>query len=142
MANSKLNFVPVVSLRRIMFEGIRPYDWWMLGINAVVLVLVTYQATVMVVQQITGLNRKKRLRTITGELRGFISSGKEAQNSPDWNARIESTKAWIAHVEEYLAPQSEKALEEFRWGSGPVSTELQVRLDNLHRISQNAENYF
>ena len=115
----------------------------MLGIEAAVLILVAYGELVMLVQQITGAKRKKRLRRITSELRGFITSGEEAQNRGDGhNARIESARAWIADVETYLASQSQKAFEEFRWGSIPVSTELQVRLDNLHRISQNAENHF
>jgi hypothetical protein len=126
-----------------MSEGIRPFDWWMLGIEAAVLILVAYGELVTLVQQITGANRKKRLRRITSELRGFITSGEEAQNRGDgFNARIASARAWIADVETYLASQSQKAFEEFRWGSIPASTELQVRLDNLHRISQNAENYF
>ena len=115
----------------------------MLGIEAAVLILVAYGELVTLVQQINGAKRKKRLRRITSELRGFITSGEEAQNRGDsFNARIASARAWIADVETYLASQSQKAFEEFRWGSGPVSTELQVRLDNLHRISQNAENYF
>jgi hypothetical protein len=126
-----------------MSEGIRPFDWWMLGIEAAVMILVAYEVGVTIFQQITGAKRKKRLRGITSKLRGFITSGENALNSPDsWNARIASGRAWTADVETYLASQSEKALEEFRWGTGPVSTELQVRLDNLHRISQNAENYF
>jgi len=127
-----------------MSEGIRPFDWWMLGIEAAVLILVAYGESVTLVQQITGAKRKKRLRRIRSELRGFITSGEKVQNGgPDsWNARIASQRAWIADVETYLASQSEKALEEFRWVSGPVSTELQMRLDNLHRISQNEENYF
>ena len=107
------------------------------------MILVAYEVGVTIFQQITGAKRKKRLRGITSKLRGFITSGENALNSPDsWNARIASGRAWTADVETYLASQSEKALEEFRWGTGPVSTELQVRLDNLHRISQNAENYF
>jgi hypothetical protein len=126
-----------------MSEGIRPFDWWMLAVEAAVLVLVAYGELVTLVQQITGAKRKKRLRRITSELRGFITSGEEARNRLDsWNARIARARTWIADVEGYLKPRSEKAFEEFRWGSGPVSTELQVRLDNLHRISQNAEHYF
>jgi len=115
----------------------------MLGIEAAVLILVAYGESVTLAQQITGAKRKKRLRRIAGELRGFITSGEMAQSQPgSSNARIASARAWIAGVESYLASQSEKASEEFRWGSGPVSTELQMRLDNLHRILQNAESYF
>ena len=126
-----------------MSEGIRPFDWWMLGIEAAALILLVYAALVTLFQQITGAKRKKRLRRITSELRGFITSGKEARDGPGTlNAHIESAKTWIAEVERYLASHSEKACEEFGWGSGPVTMELQMRLDNLHRISQNPENYF
>jgi len=116
----------------------------MLGIEAAVLILVGYGESVTLVQQVTGAKRKKRLRRITSELRGFVTSGEDARNRPDNpNARITSANAWIVEVERYLASRSEKALLEFRWGSGrQVSMELQARLDNLHRISQNAENYF
>lgn len=112
------------TLRRIMFEGVKPFDWLMLGIEAAVLLFVAYEVGVTITNQIRGGIYRRRLRRITADLRGFLSSGNMVRNKvPSWSDGLhghtqpwaESAQLWITDVEKYLTDVSpDRGLVEFR----------------------------
>ena len=111
------------TLWRIMTEPIRPFDWWMLAIEALVLLFVGYEVSVTIVHQIQGKIRSKRLREIEKSLRSFLSSGIAIKNKVSrWTTTstydeewVQSIKSWCIDVENYLDRQnSENAANEFR----------------------------
>jgi hypothetical protein len=112
------------TLRRFMFEGVKPFDWLMLGIEAAVLLFVGYEVGVTITHQIKGVRYRRKLRGIAADLRGFLTSGNLIrQEVPSWLdgvhghgiAWAESVQSWIANAEKYLAEQSpDRALVEFR----------------------------
>lgn len=104
-----------------MSNPIRPFDWWMLGIEATVLLLAAYGTVVMVTHQIQRRARNKKLHIIAARLRSLIASGEKTKNAvPDYGDQynsewINSANSWIADVEKYLTSySSERALIEFR----------------------------
>jgi hypothetical protein len=154
-----------------MFEGVKPFDWLMLGIETAVLLFVGYEVGVTIFQQIGGVTRRRKLRCIAADLRGLLTSGEIVRKKvPSWlnvydQAWAASVQLWITEVEKYLTDQSpDKALVEFRhitltqgqrqhmdehgriWHiSGAIGDsyqQLTARIDNLHRVALRCEDYF
>jgi hypothetical protein len=154
-----------------MLEGVKPFDWLMLGIEAAVLLFVGYEVGVTISHQIGGVTRRRRLHGIAADLRGFLASGQIVRNKvPSWmngydQEWAESAQSWITAVEKYLTDRSpDRALVEFRhitlaqeqrqhmdvhgriWhisgGMGDLYQQLTARLDNLHRVALRCEDYF
>jgi hypothetical protein len=154
-----------------MTEEIRPFDWWMLVIEATVLLFVGYEVGLTIFHQVTGASRKKAIREIEARLRDFIASGEAIRDqAPEgaqaYNAEwVESVKTWIADTDSYVAAKSGRAAVEFRrtpaldvrqrqritrWGqisylSGSMGDSLQLlnlKIENLYRIAQRCEDYF
>jgi hypothetical protein len=159
------------TLRRIMFEGVKPFDWLMLIVEVLVLIFVGYEVGVTIANQIQRAKRQKKLREIEAILRSFVLSGEMVKRSVpgspyDYsNEWVQSGKEWMKKVEEYLGQSSDKALIEFRrmtiisheqrkhitadgqifYIAGSMGDAFQLlcmRLENLHQIAHKVEDYF
>lgn len=142
----------------------------MLVVEMLVLIFVGYEVGVTIKHQIQAHYRGKKICNITADLRGLIVQGEEVRRlvptgphgayDPDW---VGAVRSWTESVETYIGGLSAKSLAEFRrirlddahrllisdfgWqeitGSSAMEFQrLNARLDNLHRITQNCEDYF
>ncbi|MGB6802471.1 MAG: hypothetical protein WA899_02265 [Candidatus Sulfotelmatobacter sp.] len=109
------------TLRR-MFEGVKPFDWLMLGIETAVLLLILYEVVVGIVRHCGARRRQKELSRIITSLSQFMDEGLELQKSvPDTATEqtgvlrswITNTKAWGDKINTFLVARSRQASAAF-----------------------------
>jgi len=154
---------------RIMSEGIRPFDWWMLGIEAAVLLFVGYEVGVTIVEQL----HKRRIAKKVKALTDLLESGRYIQSSVPYQHRegssdllewAETAKTWWTNTEVAIAVLSPRAATAFthllnfesadrcaldnsgrpyrlHGYEGDIYQSLQLRLANLQRIIEKPEVY-
>ena len=114
-------FVMCNTIRR-MFEGVKPFDWLMLGIETAVLLLILYEVIVGIVRHHEATCRQKKLRQIVASLSQFMDEGLKLQRSVPDTAKEESgvlqswmmnTKLWSDKASEFLAAHSRQASAAF-----------------------------
>jgi hypothetical protein len=105
-----------------MFEGVKPFDWLMLGIEAAVLLLILYEVVVGVMRHNEMKCRKKALSVITTSLYHLMDEGLELQRCVPNTATDETeilqswmtnTTMWGAKASELLADRSPQASATF-----------------------------
>jgi hypothetical protein len=105
-----------------MFEGVKPFDWLMLGIETAVLLLILYEVVVGIVRHRGAISRRKELQQVVTSLSQFMDEGMRLQRSVPDTAKDESrvlqswmvdTKAWGGKVGEFLAARSQHASAAF-----------------------------
>jgi hypothetical protein len=107
---------------RRMFEGVKPFDWLMLGIETAVLLLILYEVIVGIVRHRGARRRQKEVKQIVTSLSQFMDEGLELQRSVPDTAKEEwgvlqswmtSTKVWGDKASECLATYSLRASAAF-----------------------------
>jgi hypothetical protein len=103
------------TLGRIMSEPIRPFDWWMLGIEAAVLILIAYEIVAGVRERRGDRRRKRLLDEKRNMIWGFVLQGRELRyQTPPSQSReaaewVNSVKKWEVVVVGALGEHSERA---------------------------------
>jgi hypothetical protein len=119
------------TITHIMFdEHIRPFDWWMLGIEAAVLILIAYEVGVNVVRHHRAIKRQQELDGRVNRIMGFVSSGQALEHTvpPDgmpplgsagvaiqtaaaeWKSDVQS---WIMDAHKFVGSCSPRASAKF-----------------------------
>lgn len=105
-----------------MFEGVRPFDWLMLVIETLVLLLILYEVIVGIRRHRREEKRAKELAHIIAALSEIMNKGKELQLSvpdpatTDWpvhDSWMKSVKAWSSDTNTFLATHSSRASSAF-----------------------------
>jgi len=103
---------------RHMFEGVKPFDWLMLGIETAVLLLILYEVIVGVVRHCAATHRQKELKQIVTSLSQLMDEGLRLHKSVPDTAKEETavlqlwmtnTKAWGDKTSAFLASRSQQA---------------------------------
>jgi hypothetical protein len=101
-----------------MFEGVKPFDWLMLGIETAVLLLILYEVIVGIARHHGETRRQKELKQIVTSLSQFMDDGLRLQRSVPDTAKEETgvlqswmanTKAWGDKTDMFLAARSQQA---------------------------------
>ena len=105
-----------------MFEGVKPFDWLMLGIETAVLPLILYEVIVGIARHRGATRRQSELNKIVTSLCQFTDEGLELQRRVPDTAKEETrvlrswmtnTKAWGDKASEFLATHSQQASAAF-----------------------------
>jgi hypothetical protein len=105
-----------------MFDGVKPFDWLMLGIETAVLLLILYEVIASVARHHGATRRQKKLGQIITSLCQFTDEGLKLQRSVPDTAKEETevlqswminTKAWGDKTGEFLAARSQQASAAF-----------------------------
>jgi hypothetical protein len=101
-----------------MFEGVKPFDWLMLGIETAVLLLILYEVVVGIVRHRGAIRRQRKLKQIATSLSQFMDTGRELLRSVPDPSKEESevlrlwmvnTNAWGVRANDFLAACSQQA---------------------------------
>jgi len=112
-----------------MFIEVRPFDWIMLAVEVLVLLLILYEVVVNIIRHRREKKRRERLQEILKHLSQFMDAGKGlqvtvpntafiGQPNYEWlNERVEkwalSVKQWRDEVKKFLSSRSGQALSAF-----------------------------
>jgi hypothetical protein len=105
-----------------MFEGVKPFDWIMLGIEAAVLLLILYEVIIDIVRHHQATCRRKGLNQIVTSLSQLMDEGLRLQRSVPDTAEQEfevlqrwmmDTSAWADKASDFLAARSRRASAAF-----------------------------
>ena len=107
---------------RHMFDGVRPFDWLMLVVELLVLLLIFYEVIINLIHRRKERKRRLALGLIVTSLAGFMEKGCKLQlDTPDpitttWGSItpwIDSVKLWAKDTSAFLAQHSSRAATAF-----------------------------
>jgi hypothetical protein len=105
---------------RRMFEGVKPFDWLMLGIETAVLLLILYEVIVGVMRHREAEKRRKQLAKVTQILSDFMFEGQSIQGETpnphtggDVTRWVSLVTEWHIKVAQYLSSISSRAESAF-----------------------------
>jgi hypothetical protein len=105
-----------------MFEGGKPFDWLMLGIETAVLLLILYEVIIGIARHYGTKFRQKELSQLVASLSQLMAEGLELQRCVPNTATEETevlqswmtnTKVWGVKAGEFLAAHSQQASAAF-----------------------------
>jgi hypothetical protein len=103
-----------------MFEGVKPFDWLMLGIETAVLLLILYEVIIGIVRHREAEKRRKQLAEVTQILSDFMFEGQSIQGETpnphtggDVMRWINLVTEWHIKVAQYLSSISSRAESAF-----------------------------
>ena len=156
------------TIHQMLFEEIRPFDWIMLVVEVLVLILIAVEIFVFTGPEWWhGIQAKKK----ASKLFPFLAQGEALRNlisenpNQDHNQQRENILKWDRETQEFLTKLSSRALSTFRHVAHVSETDrgiltpsgqfypasglfgdayqmLQARLDNLQKIIEKPEVYF
>jgi hypothetical protein len=135
---------------RHMFSGTKPFDWLMLVVEVLVLLLIAYEVFVGVYRHRRKRERKQHIGEITAALSGFMDKGKALQGSVPcqeiaWELQADlwmaNTDRWATETGAFLDGHSSTASAAFRLTPGTGTTALVIQnsegatftIDGRHR---------
>lgn len=145
-----------------MFSEVRPFDWIMLAVEALVLGLIAFEILVGIVERKGTRKRKLLIQQRMGELFALMSDGQgilrkapSVQQFTEADRWAKSVDSWIAKVEIQLTVYSSEAVVAFAQavkmdvriphvapGVEPHYRILLEKLENLRNITEKAEVYY